>query len=372
MNQTDLTIALHSAAAKGCADSIRSVLDGGAYIHAKKDGQSPLSLAANTGCVPAVRILVERGNINQYPMDHDAVTALILATTRGHSEVVEFLLEMGANIESRSKKEDTPLMRAITHNRYDVAEMLLSKGANPEAVNIYGDSALFRAICKRSTELIDLLLDSGASRSFRMKGFSPMTIAAKHGSTEMVQHLIDRGFDINAKDSCGCTPIHGAITSLNPEVVRLLIVAGAHVGVVDESMGRTALSLAVCEGSLDIVKLLIECGVNVNSADDNGETPLICASYCDDTELVDYLLDEGADITCTCHDGCTALHAAAQGGCIDIVKVLLSRGADINACTSDGDEITPVDMADAYENYDVVRFLLDRGAVSDFQKSLYS
>ena len=372
MNQTDLTIALHSAATKGCADSIRSVLDGGAYIHAKKDGQSPLSLAANTGCVPAVKILVERGNIDQFPMDHDAVTALILATTRGHSQVVEFLLEMGTNIEGRSKKEDTPLMRAITHNRYDVAELLLNRGANPEAVNIYGDTALLRAICGHNTELIDLLLDRGASRIFRMKGFSPMTIAAKHGSTEMVRHLIGRGFDVNAKDSCGCTPIQGAITSMNPEVVRLLIVSGAHVGVVDESMGRNALSIAVCEGTLEIVKLFIECGVDVNSADENGETPLMCASYSDDTELVNYLLDVGADIACTCFDGCTALHAAAQGGCIDIIKILLDRGACIDACTSDGDEITPVDMADAYENYDAVRYLLDRGAVSDFQKSLYS
>ncbi|NXS70828.1 ANR17 protein, partial [Pandion haliaetus] len=67
----------------------------------------------------------------QTESNHD--TALTLACAGGHEELVQTLLERGANIEHRDKKGFTPLILAATAGHVGVVEILLDNGADIEA-----------------------------------------------------------------------------------------------------------------------------------------------------------------------------------------------------------------------------------------------
>lgn len=88
----------------------------------------------------------------------------------------------------------------------------------------------------------------------------------------------------------------------------------------------SALHVLAYFGVLEKAKRLLEKGDDVNSNDNCfGITPLHCASYRGNEEMVELLLERKADINATCKEGNTALHIAAEQGHRKIVKLLLSR-----------------------------------------------
>jgi ankyrin repeat protein len=140
--------------------------------------------------------------------------------------------------------------------------------------------------------------------------------AAPLGIIEIVQFLISRGADVNAKNNAGNTPLHWVVTTSrdakNVEVIKLLISAGANVNVKNDNLG--------------------------------GKTPLHMAAENSNTEVVKLLISAGADVNAESRTG-TPLHRAADDGNIEVAKILISHGADVNAKISDTLSQTPLDCA---------------------------
>jgi len=93
---------------------------------------------------------------------------------------------------------------------------------------------------------------------------------------------------------------------------------------------------AVKKGDADKVKVLIKQGADINAQDEDGDTPLMIASYYGQLEVVRALLNAGADVSSTHKYGGTALISAAAGGHVQILKALIEKGAEVNAKTYDG------------------------------------
>ncbi|KAF6091324.1 proteasome 26S subunit, non-ATPase 10 [Phyllostomus discolor] len=72
--------------------------------------------------------------------DQDSRTALHWACSAGHTEIVEFLLQLGVPVND---KDD-----AASKNRHEIAVMLLEGGANPDAKDHYEATAMHRAAAK--------------------------------------------------------------------------------------------------------------------------------------------------------------------------------------------------------------------------------
>ncbi|OAT14139.1 ankyrin repeat-containing protein, variant 2 [Blastomyces gilchristii SLH14081] len=89
-------------------------------------------------------------------------TPLFWAATRGHRDVVELLLEHGANINSKDRDKLTALHIAVTGEHKDVVSLLLDRSARIEAKGSYGDTPLIRAIQASSKDIVKLLLEHGA------------------------------------------------------------------------------------------------------------------------------------------------------------------------------------------------------------------
>ena len=86
-------------------------------------------------------------------------TALMVAISGGHREVVELLLENGADIEKTTKDKITPLILAVVKGRIDIIKLLLANGVNINKAAANGDTPLMIAIDK---DVFLLLLENGA------------------------------------------------------------------------------------------------------------------------------------------------------------------------------------------------------------------
>ena len=96
-------------------------------------------------------------------------------------------------------------------------------------------------------------------------------------------------------------------------------------------------------GNTSQVRDLLAQGVNVNGADDWGETALICAAQKSQFEILKMLIEAGANVNASTSGGFSALTYSARNGDLDSVKFLLEKGADPNIVTNKG--ATPLSLA---------------------------
>jgi ankyrin repeat protein len=166
---------------------------------------------------------------------------------------------------------------------------------------------------------------------------------------EIIRLLLDAGATVNERDNYGSTPLLlKSMTGYEPEIVRALLDAGADVNARDRS-GTAPMHKAY---TLEILKVLLDAGADVNARNESGSTPLHGART---PEIAQALLNAGAQVNVRDEFGFTALHCAV--GCsglgtrAEIIQTLLDAGADVHARNESGE--TPWDLAQANEHIKV-------------------
>ncbi|MBQ4875143.1 MAG: ankyrin repeat domain-containing protein [Rickettsiaceae bacterium H1] len=118
--------------------------------------------ARKNECDIARKLLrIKRIKIND-PDDNDR-TALMLAALNGHKEIVELLLQHGADFDAKDKEGKTALMLSLLRRNMDIAKLLLQHGANVDAKDKEGKTALIVAAKNGNMEVVKLLLQHGAN-----------------------------------------------------------------------------------------------------------------------------------------------------------------------------------------------------------------
>ncbi|VDN40517.1 unnamed protein product, partial [Dibothriocephalus latus] len=279
----------------------------------KKVESVPLIEAAKDGHTDVVRLLlqyvarclIEHGAyINTYSTEfkESALTLasykvllflfLVAPVENGHADMVNFLLENGADHEHRTDEMHTPLMEAAMEGHVEVARLLLAHGAN---VNIPQDS-------------------------FE----SPLTLAACGGHTELAHLLLGYEADIEEVNDEGYTPLMEAAREGHEETVALLLAAGADVNAKTDETQETALTLAACGGFIEVCDMLLNSNADIEVGSAGCSTPLMEAAQEGHLELVRRLLQRGANVNAMTATGDTALHYAAENGHVKVCKELLN------------------------------------------------
>uniref|UniRef100_G3RA12 Uncharacterized protein n=1 Tax=Gorilla gorilla gorilla TaxID=9595 RepID=G3RA12_GORGO len=169
-------------------------------------------------------------------------------------------------------------------------------------------------------------------------GDTPLHIAVVQGNLPAVHRLVNLfqqgGRELDIYNNLRQTPLHLAVITTLPSVVRLLVTAGAspmaldrHGQTADIKSGRSPLIHAVENNSLSMVQLLLQHGANVNAQMYSGSSALHSASGRGLLPLVRTLVRSGADSSLkNCHND-TPLMVARSRRVIDILRGKATRPA---------------------------------------------
>ncbi len=164
-------------------------------------------------------------------------------------------------------------MWAARMGRTEIIKILLAAGSDVNARNKEGSTALMLAARDGGIESVGALLDANANANdVNEHGRSAFLLAAEGGQTRIVENFLASGADPNSTDKYGTTAL--MVAAHKPEIVKLLLDAGALVDVKTEPLGMTALYIAAQNGWVEAVRLLVNAGANVNAKDMDGRTPL--------------------------------------------------------------------------------------------------
>ena len=303
--------------------------------------------------------------------DNNHDTALTVACSGGHEELVQLLLNRGPDVEHRDKKGFTSLMLAATAGHAKIVEILLNNHAELEAQSERTkDTALSLACSSGRYEVVEILLARSANKEHRnVSDYTPLSLAASGGYVSIIKLLLTHGAEINSRtgSKLGISPLMLAAMNGHAQTVKLLLDMGSDINAQIETNRNTALTLACFQGRVDVVSLLLDRKANAEHRAKTGLTPLMEAASGGFVDVGRVLLDKGADVNAppvpSSRD--TALTIAADKGHCKFVELLLSRGAAFDVKNKKGN--SPLWLACNGGHIDVVNLLIQAGADVDSQ-----
>ena len=257
----------------------------------------------------------------------------------GSLEVLELLLERGADVNACNKWRETPLLIAANNGHSDAVTALLRSGADPGLCSEAGWSALTFAAHKGYDEIVSSLLHAGAPVNCRVTEdlSTPLHKAcagSKPGHLSAVHMLLEGDADVHALNKWRETPLLTAANHGQCEAVEALLDYGADPCKCTDT-GWSPLSIAAYKGHDEVVRLLLEEGAPTEE-DDPTLSALLQAATKGLPDTVMLLLEHGADHTVTTKKGDTALAILVEQNLIDAaVEMVTDYGASVPRCSRD-------------------------------------
>ena len=291
------------------------------------------------------------------------MNSIRLAALLGHEKVLEWMLQSNkyGNINESDNRGMTALMWASEFGHEITVKMLLDRGAD---VNAQGG-----AICQCPTSSItgwsrddgaDAARSRGGRQCSRRNLWQCPTSSISKWSRKVVQMLLDKRADVNAKGGVYGNALQAASVGGHDMVVQMLLDKQANVNAKGGFYG-TALQAASAYGHRKVVQMLLDKRADINAQGGKYGNALQAALYRGDDMVVQILLDRGADVNAQGGFYGNALQAASAGGNEKMVQMLLDRGSEVN--TQGGFYGNALQAASRLGHDMVVQMLLDRGAV---------
>lgn len=253
-----------------------------------------------------------------YIRNHSSTALLHAACQKGHRDIVDIMLNEGANIHVEDENGQTPIHLACQAGHLDIVETLVEQGADLHTADKYHMTPL-RIACRAGRLDIALSIrtkQQGESIANTLR-FLVTSNSIKDLKTNIAQIYLRDPLNfknlINSTGKDGKTPLYTAI-----DAKKLTI-----------------------KNKLQVVKLLVQQEASVHKACLYRRTPLHIACEKSYHTIIKFLLKKGADINAQDEDGLTPLHIAYQKDFLTTAKFLLENGA--NGSIKDKNDMTPSD-----------------------------
>ncbi|TRY57010.1 hypothetical protein DNTS_023922 [Danionella cerebrum] len=331
-------------------------------IEPNKDGWIPLHECAYYGHVECLKVLLKANPDTINKRTNRSQTPLILAVGRKHLSCVKYLLEEGADPNLANNQWETPLYKACEKANEDIVQILLKFGASPTKACIQGGTPLHEAVRNKRLDICEILVQAEAKLwAKNVYGIDPLFTAAQCNAVKLLSFLIYKGGDVNthANDgatafivamliprtsmskvkSSGISPLHFAAERNRDDILEMLIEAGYEVNSMlshdwtkmYEDRRSTALYSAVVNRNIEAAAMLLEAGADPNLDIFN---PLLVAVRKGSMEMVTLLVNHGANVNALIPTHPTSFPAVLVF-CLRYIlmmKYLLDNGCDAASC----------------------------------------
>ena len=221
---------LHLAALFNLSKTVSDMLETGRFAADAEDqrGRTPLVYAAYKNNKATVKALVHHPDVdvNRLNSTNSPWSILMSAVQRGHSEIVELLLER-EEIDVNGRSHMSPLMLAAQIGDCATLEVLLRhKDIEVDYSGLLGMTALHWATSFDQIEIVRVLLlrDDVNPNQRKRNGVTSLAIAAALGRIEIAKLLLERqDVDVNSKDNNGKTVLQYAQREPMKELIRTAI-----------------------------------------------------------------------------------------------------------------------------------------------------
>ena len=263
----------------------------------KKDSHKPVTLAAKSGCLAMVELMIQEDcDINA--RDENGWNALHFASHHGHYQVIERLISSEVSAKATTSRKETPLLFAVKGGHFAVAERLLRSGKDSNLINAQDE-----------------------------QGQQPVHHTVRAGSVEIFNLLMSNGGKINVENSFGWLPLHIATAYGHLTLVERLLQQGANI---EEKLGSSSIKK-------DQTHRIVEEGYWAEARwPYPGSRPLHLACEYRHDQIANHLISKGAKMEATCSEGWQPLHHATYFGSPTMVKILLEGGVNPHASTNEG------------------------------------
>ncbi len=231
--------------------------------------------SVKAGDLARVQEWIEKKKISIDTLNYRKENALLVAAMWGHESIVRYLLNKGANIKAKGNLGNTFLRNAAWGGNLNIVKLALEKGVNINEENNNHHSALYSAISENHEDVVLYLLEHGAKpidnpeskwslmgvaadkenetiiyalaryganvEAVDAAGRTPLGLAAEHGKTNGMRHLLDLGADIDSTNHNSIenlfhkryddTPLHGATRSYKLDSITFLVENGASLDI---------------------------------------------------------------------------------------------------------------------------------------------
>jgi ankyrin repeat protein len=399
---------LLQASRTGDAAMVELLLRAGANpSKAHPEGETPLLAASRTGSVPTVRLLLARGVDVNAAEGFQRTTPLMWAAAEGHRDVVDLLLEAGADpnkqghITSLSARHNadhptggfTALMFAARNGDEPLVRTLVARGANIDLKNGDGASATMVAIYNDRFDVAATLIELGADAN---DGSLYMAVEMRDATTDqfafdgsrrrpdhqnartaldLMRILLERGADPNKTfagqlhsysmpntDRFDNTPFFRAAIAADVEALKLLLAHGAKIDQTPQAAAApatadTAAAAPPAPGrgrgnpnqGRTAAMVAINGGRGPGMTGGPGYIREGAAPYREPgsrkpEDAFALLLAKGADPNVKGPDRLPLLHQVARAGNLDMIRALAAAKVDFSATNAEG--FTALDVAE--------------------------
>ncbi|GCB25504.1 ankyrin-1 [Aspergillus awamori] len=381
-DRTQGTTPLAVAVIRGHAETVESLLTIRRVNVNKRDrrGWTPvfhaLSRAISYGDRSILEMILTRPNADLLHQDEEGRTPLIYAVQHNEASLTVMLLRHPTSrTEPRDFHGRTALWYAVQQGNTDIIQLLLDSGADIAVLDDYGETPLHKSIKDGNLSTTSLLLRDPTvwAPVFALHAVNnvlpPLCMAADRGSIEMVRLLVECGWYVNEVDVEGRTPIHCAAENGHDPVVQVLLTNEQLDVNARDHRKSTALHEAAWKGHLAVANLLLtKPNIDINVEDRYGCTPLWYATRHGHHNVALRLLEESnviVNAVCrfqTMPEKSTSLHHAVNCNATLTVQRLLVRTA-LNPNITDDCGRTPLCCASHAGNLPMVELLLGRSDV---------
>lgn len=225
-----------------------------------------LSACAN-GDLEECKRLLENKSVHIDTTTCDSLTGLHEAAICGNVELVEYLLEMGANIDCRDNEGWTPLHAAASLGQTKIVELLLGRGADATIINC--------------------------------ENFLAYDLARNDECRQLIGNQLE-GQDIDY--------LRSQEERLIEADINRWIESGQYQERSQPVTNATVLHVLAAKGYVNLMKKILQTPIlkrqiNLEATDNEGYTPLLAASFWNQSEMVELLIEHGANIFAQANNG---------------------------------------------------------------------